>query len=338
MSDHNLLVAKMKLKIKRTKKSIPTVHYDLDLLKQQHYRELFSVEVKNRYDALLVEETEQLPHNEQVDHNWEKLKESIHAAVTKVLPKKKAIKDKPWMNQEILDLMAVRQQNKNKEQYNHIDKEIKRKCKIQKEAWYNQQCDEVESLEKEHRTRELHQKVKQMTDKRRHINVNSGCIKDKNGKLLFDRKDVGERWQEYIEELYDDPNRDEAPPETNCDWSPELMKEEVVNAIKLIKDGKAAGIDKVQIEHFKALEGDALNIVIDLCQTIYKSGHLPKDLKHSTFIKLPKKQNAQECAEHRTISLMSHMVKIILKVISERNRRKFEDQIGETQMGFREGK
>jgi hypothetical protein len=55
----------------------------------------------------------------------------------------------------------------------------------------------------------------------------------------------------------------------------------------------------------------------------------------SIFITLPKKPNAIQCSDHRTISLMSHIMKILLMIIMERSNNTIEQNIGETQTGFR---
>ena len=217
-----------------------------------------------------------------------------------------------------------------------MDKQIKQKCKEEKEKWYNDQCKEIEDFERQHRMRELHEQVKKLTNKKRGIKTNSRAIKDKNGILLFDKQEVANRWEEYIKELYDDKARP-AQKELYETKGPDLMKEEINHAINSIKSGKAGGKDRILIEHLKALDDEALGIVHNLCQDIHATGHIPDDLRHSLFIKLPKKAKAMDCSQHHMISLMSHLMKVILKVILTRNERVLDSEIGETQAGFRSG-
>ena len=61
-------------------------------------------------------------------------------------------------------------------------------------------------------------------------------------------------------------------------------------------------------------------------------------MNESVFIRLPKKPKATLCAEYRTLSLMSHLLKVILKVILLRNRQKIEKEISNLQSGFTSGK
>ena len=71
-----------------------------------------------------------------------------------------------------------------------------------------------------------------------------------------------------------------------------------------------------------------------MANEIYNSGHIPTNLSQSVFIALPKKPGAIECELHRTISLMSHVMKIILRVLMERMRRVIRPEINEAQYGF----
>ena len=65
---------------------------------------------------------------------------------------------------------------------------------------------------------------------------------------------------------------------------------------------------------------------------------IPKDMLKSDFIAIPKKAGATECELHRTISLMSHATKILLRIVMMRVRNKIIPEIAEEQCGFVEGK
>ena len=116
------------------------------------------------------------------------------------------------------------------------------------------------------------------------------------------------------------------------------MEKEVSTALKKRKDGKAVGPDNITIEMIKALEGFGITTLTKLINNIYDTGHIPLDLSKSIFIALPKKQNANECENHCTISLMRHVTKILLRVIMMRIRNKILPEIAQEQCGFIEGK
>ena len=55
------------------------------------------------------------------------------------------------------------------------------------------------------------------------------------------------------------------------------------------------------------------------------------------MIPLPKKANATACSDFRTISLIPHVSKILLRIVMRRIEGKARDIISKTQFGFRKG-
>ena len=105
-----------------------------------------------------------------------------------------------------------------------------------------------------------------------------------------------------------------------------------------MKDKKAAGMDGINTEIIKALDGTSLRTLTKLCNKIYSTGYIPDDMMNSVFITLPKKPKAINCTEFRTISLMSHIMKLLLRIILDRIDAKIESEIDDCQSGFRPGK
>ena len=52
----------------------------------------------------------------------------------------------------------------------------------------------------------------------------------------------------------------------------------------------------------------------------------------------PKKGDLKQCENYRTIALVSHASKILLRIIQERIRAKTETEIADQQAGFRQGR
>ena len=77
-----------------------------------------------------------------------------------------------------------------------------------------------------------------------------------------------------------------------------------------------------------------INVLTKLLNCIYDSGTIPKDMLKSVFIALPKIPGATECELHRTISLMSHFTKVLLRVLMNRMRKSLRPEISKTQFGF----
>ena len=78
---------------------------------------------------------------------------------------------------------------------------------------------------------------------------------------------------------------------------------------------KANGDDEIPAELFKILKDDALKVLHSICQQIGKTQQWPQNRKKSVFIPIPKKGNARECSNYRTIALVSHASKVMLKIL-----------------------
>ena len=105
-----------------------------------------------------------------------------------------------------------------------------------------------------------------------------------------------------------------------------------------MKQGKAIGEDGVAVEMVEALGAWGCDVVVQLANKIYDTGQIPTPMQLSTFITIPKKPGAMECNKHRTISIMSQLGKIVLRVILNRIRNMIRPEIPEEQYGFVKGK
>ena len=61
-----------------------------------------------------------------------------------------------------------------------------------------------------------------------------------------------------------------------------------------------------------------MKVLHSICQQIWKTQQWPQDWKRSVFIPIPKKGNAKECSNYRTIALISHTSKVTLKILQTR--------------------
>ena len=85
-SDHELLIAKFRLKLKKGKTTRP-FRYDLKLLPYD-----YTVEVKNRFKGLDL--IDRVP-----EELWTEVRDIIQEAVIKTIPKKKKFKKEKWLSE-----------------------------------------------------------------------------------------------------------------------------------------------------------------------------------------------------------------------------------------------
>ena len=89
---------------------------------------------------------------------------------------------------------------------------------------------------------------------------------------------------------------------------------EVKWALESITTNKASGGDGIPVELFQILKDDAVKLLHSICQQIRKTQQWPQDWKRSVFILIPKKGNAKECSNYRTIALISHTSLVVQTV------------------------
>ena len=90
---------------------------------------------------------------------------------------------------------------------------------------------------------------------------------------------------------------------------------------------KASGGDGITVELFQILTDDAMKVLPSICQQIWKSQQWLQDWKWSVFIPIPTKCNAKECSNYRTIALISHVSKVILKILQARPQQNMKREL-----------
>ena len=169
-------------------------------------------------------------------------------------------------------------------------------------------------------------------------------IDDKDGKLLTDQDQVLKRWTEYCDELYNFPIQPDTATVNNPlypsddEESPSILKREVEEAVRSLKPDKSPGLDNVPAELMKAAGEEMVNALTVLCQKIWDEKKWPEEWTKSLVIPLPKKGNLKKCENYRTISLISHPSKVMLRVLLNRLKNKAEELLSEEQAGFRAGR
>ena len=109
-------------------------------------------------------------------------------------------------------------------------------------------------------------------------------------------------------------------------------------AVQLLKKGKSAGVDNIPAELVQVGGKDVITVLTTICNKIWQTGEWPTPWTQSLVITLPKKGNLQQCQNYRTISLINHPSKVMLKIILNRLKPQAEKIIAEEQAGFRVGR
>uniref|UniRef100_A0A8D8TDU0 Craniofacial development protein 2 n=1 Tax=Cacopsylla melanoneura TaxID=428564 RepID=A0A8D8TDU0_9HEMI len=339
-TDHTLLAAEVRTRLKHIKKKSTFKKWNTEKLRTSE---------AEQYQNEIEEKLMNIAPQECVKEEWNIVKDTILESLEKNIGKKTARTKKEWITQEMLDKMEERRKWKSentengRKQYKRLNNELRRETDKAREKWMEEQCEKIEELEKYSKTEEMYKVVKNLR-KKKPKPISKQGMKKKDGVMTADVEENKEVWIEYIKELYDSRanermNEMEIQDEDNeNDFRMRIDEEEVKKAIKELKYNKALGSDNIPSEALKALGPCAISRITHLINQIYDSGIWPEDLLKTILLPLPKKPNATECKDFRTISFICHVTKAITRILIKRIEGKIEQHLGEDQFGFRKGR
>ena len=169
--------------------------------------------------------------------------------------------------------------------------------------------------------------------------VKATTVQDHSGKCITEELEILNWWTEYCFELYNHKaSRNQSvlhfPSDRHRDNHPFLRKE-VEAAVQSLKKGKLAGVDNIPV---KTHGEDIITTLMTICNKVWQTGEWPKLWTQFLVITLPKKGNLQQCHNYWAISLISHLSKVVLKIILFRLKPQAEKIIAEEYAGFRAGR
>ena len=126
----------------------------------------------------------------------------------------------------------------------------------------------------------------------------------------------------------------ELSPDTHRGW-PSQPSQRIGGSSTIIEERE---VDNIPGELVQAGGADVITAVKTICYKIWQTGKWPTLWTKSLVTTLPKKGNLQQCQNYRTISLISHPSKVMLKIIRNTLKLQAEKTIAEEQAGFRAGR
>ena len=189
-SDHELLIAKFRLKLKKVEKTTRPFRYDLNQIPYD-----YTVEVRNRFKG--IDLIDRVPGELRME-----VRDIVQETGINTIPKKKKCKKAKWLSEEALQIAIKRREAKSKgekERYTHLNAEFQRIARRYKKAFLSDQCKEIEENNRMGKTRDLFKKIR---DTKGPFHAKMGTIKDRNRRDLREAEDIKKKWQEYTKELY----------------------------------------------------------------------------------------------------------------------------------------
>ena len=305
-SDHELLIAKFRLRLKKVGKTARPFRYDLNQIPYD-----CTVEVTNRFKGLDL--IDRLP-----EELWMEVHDIVQEAVIKNIPKEKKCKTAKWLSDKALQIAEKTREVKSKgekERYLHLNAEFQRIARRDKKAFLRDQCKEIEENDRMGKTRDLFKKIRATMG---NFHAEMGTIKDRNGMNLTEAEDIKKRWKEYTEALY---KKDLHDPGNHDDvithLEPDILECKVKWALGSITMNKARGGDGISVELFQTLKDDAVKVLHSICQQVWKTQQWPQDWKRGQFSFQPQRKAMPKNAQTTTQLHSSHTLVMLWSKFSK---------------------
>ena len=109
---------------------------------------------------------------------------------------------------------------------------------------------------------------------------------------------------------------------------------EVKKALHSLRNNKSPGYNEIPVELLNITGKCGVKLMHKICIKIWEQSEWPEDWSTSVSVTLPKKGDIMKCKNNRTIALICHASKIILKIMALRMKVKLKEEIADEQAGF----
>ena len=287
---------------------------------------------------------------EELPDDWTTTAKVVRDTARKVLgvssKQRKEDKETWWWDEEVQESIRkkrlakkrwdIQRDEESKQEYKEMRREAKKEVAKAKSKAYDELYEGLDTKEGEKTlyrlARQRHQAGKDVQQVR--------MMKDKDGNVMTDEESVLRIWKEYYMGLMNEENererRENDGERVNLEVE-SVSKEEVMENMQRMKNGKAVGPDDIPVEVWKCLGESALKFLTKLYNRTMESERMPEEWRDSVLIPIFKnKGDVQSCSNYRGIKLISHTMKLWERIVEKRLRSdlKFSNQ----QYGFMPGK
>ena len=119
---------------------------------------------------------------------------------------------------------------------------------------------------------------------------------------------------------------------------PDILECEVKWDLGNIKTNKASGGDGIPVELFQILKDDDVKVLHSICQQVWKTQQGPQDWKSQFSFQFQRKAMPKNALTIHTIALISHTIKVMLKILQARLQQYMNRELPHVQTGFRKGR
>ena len=293
----------------------------------------------------------------KIEERWKEFVDVLKDVSEETLKKEKTRRRRAWIKEETIKIIMERDKIHNQilstkserirekldVKYRALNREVKRCAKRDKNEYYEEIAEEAENAAGRGEMNKVYKITKDLKGIRRKECVE---IRDKEGNIIQRRENIIKRWKEHFEEVLnrEDPNEKISEEEMGEKMDMMQIKEgkpsrvEIVEAIKTMKNKKAAGMDGIKVELLKEGLESIIEKLEELYGMIWEREEIPEDWKKGKIITIPKKGDTSRCDNWRGITLLSVPGKIFSKIIMNRLKEEIDKRLRKEQAGFRHGR
>ena len=347
-SDHHLIKAKIRIKLKKVKHQDKIKPFALEKLKSKDVEDRYTLELSNRFQAL--------EEQNDIEAHWDLFKQAVVTTAEQVIGRKRGSERERWIKDGTWDLIDQRKSCKNtldqaktRSQretastiYRALDRRVKYSCRADKNEWLENKGREAQEAANRNDSKTIYRIVRDLSGSKSSANA---PIKDKNGRTLLTTEEQDARWVEHFKETLNQPTPRElydfegfpGVDELNV-WDGEISIDEVSKAVKSLKNNKAAGLDQIPAELLKKGGSDLITSITKLVNKCWEEAYTPRDWRNGAISKIPKKGSTANCDNYRGLTLLSVPGKIICIVLLKRLQDTIDHILRDQQAGFRKGR
>jgi hypothetical protein len=364
-SDHRLLVGKLRIKSQKQNIQQKSGNERLKVWKLQE------LEVRKEFTKMVGE---MFPKDgiQDVEEEWGKFKIALVSTAEKLCGRatgKRKKKETRWWNDKVREVVKKRnymwnkwtlmRSKENEEEYRQCKREVFNIVIEEKKKAMQELASKLE-MDFEGNKKMIYGLIKAKRGKREE----ALCMKDENGELTVNPKEVLSIWMEYFEKLMNvstndggiDLNssdecdsveeQDEQGQEEQDDQRQEeqeleevgISEAEVERAIREMRNGRSPGIDNITVEMIKAAGEIGTKWIHRIILNVWKQKRIPEDWRKGIIVPIFKKGDRKACNNYRGVTLMCQCAKLYEKIIEFRLKRSIENNLREEQCGFRAGR
>lgn len=336
-SDHELVVATIRIKLKRMYRRNPH-------------------EVPKRYNVRILQNKER---NEEVGNalrecvpstttTWEETCNSLRNIAENEIGFNQKTQRKVWISDSTWNLIQERntikqQLNENpnlRARYSALAKAVKRAARNDKRRHLETMAIEAETAAGANNMKELHQIISRLSNQ----NMNrSHAVKDENGNLLTNGMEQTRRWRQHFADISNLTNLNDTETHTATGIDVVINNriqiehpgiEEIADTIIKLKRNKAPGEDGIPPELLQSNPMVAAEIIYPFIYEAWSTERFPDKWTKGAIIKLHKKNDRTDCNNWRGITLLNAVYKVIAMIINNRLKC-VEEALRDEQAGFR---